>query len=388
MNNNILIRKESFGGTLFIIGSGKRLYINNNEYSEIKENSSFPKDIIPYLPKNYKIFIKEPQKLPSDNFSFADNAYFELTKSCNLKCIHCLNDSGVKSNKQLTNEECINTVKSLCNNGIQEIRFTGGEPLLHSGLFKLVEIAHDMGVRTSLGTNGTLIDGNVAKKLQEAGLDHAVISLDGTSHHHNIIRGVPNSYENARKSIDFLNAHGVTVRVNSVVMKSNMQDIVELSKILSNEGIHLLIRRFIPSGRGKNLHDEVLTLKDYESLKKDLDKYIKTGLVDGHHIVDDEIRTRIELPFVRNSCSAGQRGIVIRYDGIISYCGFLYESMYDYIGDVKSYDLSIIWQKIINSDFLKNSLENINKFNSSHDIKTNCIAYVNHVLEQNIEHKL
>ena len=71
---------------------------------------------------------------------------------------------------------------------MQEIRFTGGEPLVHKRIYDFIALAHQLGLYTSIGTNGTLATKEVSEKLKVAGLDKAVVSIDGTERAHDDIR--------------------------------------------------------------------------------------------------------------------------------------------------------------------------------------------------------
>lgn len=109
---NINIREEMFGGTLFDLKNGKRTYINNEELKEILENNKFPKDLIIECEKNNVKFT--PLKINSGkHFSFADIAFIEVTRACNLRCKHCLNNSGEKMSNQLSTEEIFCLIKNL-----------------------------------------------------------------------------------------------------------------------------------------------------------------------------------------------------------------------------------------------------------------------------------
>ena len=170
MEYNINIREELFGGTLLNFENGKRSYINSQELKEILENDKLPRDLISEnvnKKNNIKFTSLDVKKLK--NFSFADIAFIEVTRACNLRCKHCLNNSGEIINNQLTTEEIFNLIKKLAMAGIQEIRFTGGEPLVHKDIYRMIELATNLGIYTSIGTNGTLIDKKVAKKLKDVG---------------------------------------------------------------------------------------------------------------------------------------------------------------------------------------------------------------------------
>ena len=129
--------------------------------------------------KNLNIkYIKNFNK--KNHFSFADIAYIEITYECNLRCKHCLNNSGNKIPNQLNDDEIFNLIIEFSKVGMQEIRFTGGEPLVHNKIYEFISLAHKLGMYTSIGTNGTLITIEEAKKLKSVGLNKTIVSIDGT----------------------------------------------------------------------------------------------------------------------------------------------------------------------------------------------------------------
>ena len=58
-------------------------------------------------------------------------------------------------------------------------------------------------------------------------------------------------------------------------MKSNMNDVIKLAKELNEKKIRLFIRRFIESGRGERLKDNMLTKADYNYVKEQLKNEIE-----------------------------------------------------------------------------------------------------------------
>ena len=85
------IRLESFGGTLFDLRSGKRVYVNQEEAQKIVPYADVQLEDCSFAAP---IKIITPSALPTDGFSFADTAFIEITRKCNLRCTHCLNNSG------------------------------------------------------------------------------------------------------------------------------------------------------------------------------------------------------------------------------------------------------------------------------------------------------
>lgn len=386
MNYDINIREEVFGGTLMDVKTGKRVYITKKELKNILNKNIFPKDL-EYLKKdNLNIKFTRLTKKIGNMFSFFDIVYLELTRACNLKCIHCLNNSGIKQKDELTKDELLKLIKKLSSLGVQEIRFTGGEPLLFNGIYDLIKFATEEGICTSLGTNGTLITKEVAKKLKESGLKKVVVSIDGNKKTHDKIRGKKN-YQKAMQGLKYLQKNGINVRVNSVIMKSNMDDVIKLAKKMSRKKITIFIRRFISSGRGKELENNMLNKKDYDYVRNKLQKELtKKTYVNGHYLRNDEgVNPRIKLPFVIRGCKAGQRAITILPNGDINLCGFLAAQDFPKVGNIKELDDFLdFWILVNKNDHLLNLRNNLDKYNKLLNVQeTYCLAYIANYLKDN-----
>ena len=337
--------------------NGQREYITKAELENVLKNEIFPDDsIVKTIKSKYKIkYTPLNEENKNNHFSFADIAYLEITRACNLKCSHCLNNSGTAMSEQLNREEILTLINNWADEGIQEIRFTGGEPLVHKNIFEFINIAHEKGLYTSIGTNGTLITEEVADKLAQVGLNRAIVSIDGTENAHDKIRGKGN-YVKTVKGIENLIKNNIDVRVNSVIMKSNMEDIINFAKEMHKNKTSLFIRRFIESGRGSSLKNYTLTKQDYDYLREELSYELENGkFVNGHYLRNDEkIKHRIKLPFeFIKGCKAGQRALVITPDGEIHLCGFLAAQGFESAGNVRSVNnWKEYWNEIHKTDCL------------------------------------
>jgi GTP 3',8-cyclase len=109
-----------------------------------------------------------------------------LTDRCNLRCTYCMPEEGLAWLPRpalLTDDEVTRLVAiAVTRLGVTEVRFTGGEPLLRPGLVGIVEAAGALEPRPTLSvtTNGVGLD-RLARKLADAGLDRANVSLDTLS---------------------------------------------------------------------------------------------------------------------------------------------------------------------------------------------------------------
>jgi cyclic pyranopterin phosphate synthase len=109
-----------------------------------------------------------------------------VTDKCNFRCRYCMPAEGLEwleRDELLSFEEIERLVRVLALMGVDEVRLTGGEPLVRRDLPTLVGLlARTPGVRDlSLTTNGVLLD-RFAAPLVEAGLRRLNVSLDSLSH--------------------------------------------------------------------------------------------------------------------------------------------------------------------------------------------------------------
>jgi AdoMet-dependent heme synthase len=89
--------------------------------------------------------------------------FWELTKRCNLKCVHCRADA---LDKEFEAELDTGTVKKIIDDITAVAKpilvLTGGEPLFRKDIFTIAEYAAGKGLRTALATNATLVDSSIA----------------------------------------------------------------------------------------------------------------------------------------------------------------------------------------------------------------------------------
>ncbi len=122
--------------------------------------------------------------LPSHLLQFSSDkkpvVVWNITRKCNLKCIHCYAHATEESGfDELTTDEGKRLIDDLAAFGSPLILFSGGEPLVRKDLPELAEYAVSKGMRAVISTNGTLITKEMAQTLKRIGLSYVGISLDG-----------------------------------------------------------------------------------------------------------------------------------------------------------------------------------------------------------------
>jgi radical SAM protein with 4Fe4S-binding SPASM domain len=135
---------------------------------------------------------------------------------------------------------------------VPSVSFTGGEPMLAENILELIAYAHTtLGMRVNLITNGTLIDARMARRLKEAGLASAQVSIEADrASVHDAITGVAGSFESSVNGLVSLRDAGVYVHPHATLCSIN-QDIVEgLPAFAKSLGIdRFSLNMVIPSGR-------------------------------------------------------------------------------------------------------------------------------------------
>ena len=110
------------------------------------------------------------------------NLRVSLTDRCNLRCTYCMpNDfaAWLPSEHQLTTDELVRVIEIAVSEGINEVRVTGGEPLLRPDLVEIVSRINAItNAPTLTMTTNALTLEKVAQPLVDAGLTRINISLD------------------------------------------------------------------------------------------------------------------------------------------------------------------------------------------------------------------
>lgn len=179
--------------------------------------------------------------------------YIELTSECNLRCLHCYNESGNKSSL-ISTDEFKKTIECLVEGRETSVTLSGGEPLLHPNIWEYLDILDTKKYGKKLMiTNATLITPQIAKKLAKHDINIQVSLNGSTSDTHDKLCGKGN-FEKTMKGLDNLLAAGMKERilVRSMVSLFNCDDIINMIKVLKEKEIMQIdMASLTLLGRGK-----------------------------------------------------------------------------------------------------------------------------------------
>ncbi len=119
---------------------------------------------------------------------------------------------------------------------VQWIVLSGGEPLMHTDLFRLTALIRSSGIRVTLLTTGLLLEQN-AQRIVE-GIDDVIVSLDGPPAIHDQIRRVPGAFDRIAAGIAALHRSNPAfpISARSTVQQSNYRYVRETARIAHELG--------------------------------------------------------------------------------------------------------------------------------------------------------
>jgi radical SAM protein with 4Fe4S-binding SPASM domain len=183
---------------------------------------------------------------------------WNVTRTCNLRCVHCYSDSfAQKYPGELTHEQGLANIDDLAAYKIPALLFSGGEPLVRPDTLDLMEYATKKGLRVTLSTNGTLIDEAAAARLKKIGTTYVGISLDGIGETNDLFRGKAGAFDGAVRGMRNCRAVGQKVGLRLTLTRRNCMDLHDIFDFIEAEDIQrACFYHLVYSGRG-NTADEL-----------------------------------------------------------------------------------------------------------------------------------
>ena len=194
---------------------------------------------------------------------------WEVTRSCNLACRHCRAEAHPEPYPgELSTAEAQALIDTFPEVGSPIIIFTGGEPTMRGDVYELASYARDKGLRCVMSPNGTRITPEVARKIRDAGFQRCSISIDeADAARHDEFRRMKGAFEASMRGIENLKQAGMEFQINTTVTRSNLasfKNMFELCEKLGAAAWHIFL--LVPTGRGAEIEEEVISAEEYEEV--------------------------------------------------------------------------------------------------------------------------
>ncbi len=285
---------------------------------------------------------------------------WEITRSCNLLCAHCRASSTHDAYKgELSTQECFQLIDDILGVGKPVIILTGGEPLMRHDILDICKYAVGYGLRVVMGSNGTLLTEEMAKKLKDVPISRIGISIDfPTPELQDRFRGKSGAFEATMTGVAAAKNAGIQVQINSTITRLNspyLNDLLNLALDIEAVAFHPFM--LVPTGRGKGLESAEMSPEEYEqTLQWVYDKQIELGDRISFKPTDAPHYARVikqrnkggnpkhggrqhGMDSITRGCLAGTHFCFVSHQGSVQGCGYLDVEA----GNIKNKRFSEIW---------------------------------------------
>lgn len=264
-----------------------------------------------------------------------------ITNACNLKCKHCFMLSGKKLENELTLGDWMKVLTSFKENGGEFVTFSGGEPLMFKNFPQIISHAHDLGLKSTVLSNGLLWSDKLIHDLAPF-IDEIQFSLDGVDEETNsMVRGSGHFEKVVDTIVKFANA-GVKTSVattftydnlneNTQTRYKNLVDLIK-EKTSGKDVFFKLSKKLLP---GRDVHFTAEENEKYSAIIKDIEKYVDEN-ADYENFLAGHTANLVAI-----NCGLG--GISVSSDGNVYFCNRINEM--ESFGNVTEKPMSFFMEK-------------------------------------------
>lgn len=159
-----------------------------------------------------------------------------FTCGCNFRCPFCHNASlvrGSEADLEFGSDELFKFLKS--RTGLLDgVAVTGGEPLIHQGIFEFLKTVKAMGFAVKLDTNGSFPE-KLEQIIDSGCVDYVAMDIKSSPANYDRVCGVPGMFEKVSRSIDWLKRGRVPFEFRTTVVNGlhDIEDIRAIGKVIS-----------------------------------------------------------------------------------------------------------------------------------------------------------
>lgn len=288
---------------------------------------------------------------------------WEITRRCNLNCVHCRSSSMLDAgdHPDFSFAQATSILDDIASYASPVVVLSGGEPLLRPDVFDIAAYGTGKGLRICLATNGTLVTGEICRKIKDNGIRMVSLSLDGArAETHDNFRNQQGAFAGTMNAIRLFNEHGIPFLINSSFTVRNKDEIPEIYRLVKGLGAKAwYMFMIVPTGRGEDIMGELIPEEVYDEIlewhyqvEKEEDELLMRPTCAPHYyrIVRQKAKEegnsfkRRNLQFSTGGskgCLAGQLICLIDVDGEVLPCSYFPKSA----GNILTTPFKEIWEK-------------------------------------------
>lgn len=298
------------------------------------------------------------EKIDRPPFSFQ----WHITDECDQRCRHCYiyAENPERKAEYMAWDDMmrvLNNCLDFCRIfGYQPVfHITGGDPILHSDFWALLEVLHNKGIGFAVMGNPFHLDKRSCARLRRLGCRQYQLSLDGLEATHDALRR-PGSYRETLDAIARLNRAHVESAVMTTVSSLNIAELPALIDVAASAkvGVYAFARYCSTGSEGL----DIVSPEEYRQALVDCAARIRSLLAAGcrtffskkDHLwaLLDYEEGRLSLPettehtVIQGGCHCGMGHLTILPDGRVMACRRVQDS---YVGNALTDRLTDLWRK-------------------------------------------
>ena len=191
---------------------------------------------------------------------------WELTLTCDLRCGHCGSTAGNPRDGELSTGEALSICDQFPELLVQEVDFTGGEPLVRKDWPIIAERLSSLDIATRMVTNGLRLTPETVARMQQVGITGLGVSVDGLRSTHDYMRRREGLYDQVCSGIRAALDGGLSVTVITTISGLNVHQLPEMFSELFSIGVRRWrLQPIFPLGRLRQFDELRLSEESFKA---------------------------------------------------------------------------------------------------------------------------
>ena len=293
-------------------------------------------------------------------YMFAPSKFtFVITNKCNAKCSTCYRgkikaEPTLQYKEELTTKDVFNVIEQLHKIGTDRLKFLGGEPFCRKDIFEIIGYAHRHNMITEISTNGLALaeKDNINKlKALNRTLLNIQISIDGMENGQNKQR-VGADFNTVVQAMDNMNNEGIRFSTNTIVSRTNMNEMDELIQFLSKYNVSSRFQIMKACGVAKENLENILTPLEKKQIIGIIDSAAKKYCANVRnsiifHPFASKSKKETDYKAVYHRCRSCTYGMALNPEGYVLPCEFLEPFPIFRCENVKNKSVLDIWHESV-----------------------------------------